>query len=65
MHEIKMDISKVVKLAIRDAELRKSLIAHPVETCRKLGVEVSGLPSDIKVLQPVMDPSLMQGGYRP
>ncbi len=60
-----MDINKVVKMAIRDAELRKSLIAHPVDTCRKLGVEVSGLPYDIKALQPILDTSLMQGGYRP
>jgi hypothetical protein len=60
-----MDINQVIKLAIRDAELRKNLIAHPVETCRKLGVAVSGLAYDIKTLQPVVDASLMQGGYRP
>jgi hypothetical protein len=65
MQEIKMDINKVLKMAIRDVELRKSLVAHPVETCRNLGVEVNGLPYNIAGMQPVMAASPMQGGYRP
>jgi len=60
-----VDINAVVKMAIRDVELRKSLVVHPVETCRKLGVDVSGLPYNIAGVQPVMDTSPMQGGYRP
>ena len=60
-----MDINEVIKLAIRDAELRKCLMAHPVETCRKLGLEMVKLPLNINFLQTPMTSSVMQGGYRP
>lgn len=64
LQEIKMDINKVVKLAIQSTELRKSFFVQPVETCRKLGVK-TGLPCDINGIQLTMDSSLIQGGYRP
>jgi hypothetical protein len=60
-----MNINTLIKKAINDNELRKNLFARPVEVCKKFGIEVSDLAFNKVTLNPVVDTSLMQGGYRP
>jgi hypothetical protein len=60
-----MNINMIVKNAAHDRNLRLNLLADPIDTCKKYGIDVRRFVSDVAKIDTVKDNSIMQGGYRP